>query len=408
MCGEEQRIVFRQSVNNKKIPSTTYGTYCLYNYPAKFIPHVIGYIFEKYLSDKPAKIFDPFAGYGTVGSVSRVYGFDYELWDLNPMLKHFHEILLLEPKQIDLDQIIVEIRNSKFRFLPDWHRLSYWFPEQFLPMLYSSWGYYHSLEDGSYIKHLITIPLLKVTRYFSYDDMQKQKLSQSPVSKLRIATFLTIDWKETFYRTLEYEIWQLENKIEKNSKLNPKNTNFTVKSGVDVLFTNLGERKNVMITSPPYLQSQEYFRQAKLDLFWLGHKEKEIMELKKLELPYRAVKPIEILSESYESYRGQIDDKNLLRVYDRYFWGVLGALTSLQEKIDDYLCLFVGRASIQGRSIPIDRIFAEHFTKLGWKHQITLVDEIVGSRLFKYKTNPMTQRKDIRTKTENLVILSKK
>ncbi|MBS7251898.1 MAG: hypothetical protein KIH08_15105, partial [Candidatus Freyarchaeota archaeon] len=64
-----------------EIPTTTYGTFSIYKYPAKFIPQIIAYILKEYA--KPGmKVFDPFAGYGTVGVVSRVYGYDYELWDL--------------------------------------------------------------------------------------------------------------------------------------------------------------------------------------------------------------------------------------------------------------------------------------------------------------------------------------
>ncbi len=64
-------ILFRNTV--PEIPSTTYATFAIYKYPAKFIPQVIAYVLKKYA--KPGmKIFDPFAGYGTVGVVSRVYG----------------------------------------------------------------------------------------------------------------------------------------------------------------------------------------------------------------------------------------------------------------------------------------------------------------------------------------------
>ncbi|MGQ9542020.1 MAG: DNA methyltransferase [Armatimonadota bacterium] len=69
-----------------EIKSTTVGTFGIYKYPAKFTPQVIAYIIKRYA--KPGMtLFDPFAGYGTVGVVSRVYGYDYELWDLNPLMK---------------------------------------------------------------------------------------------------------------------------------------------------------------------------------------------------------------------------------------------------------------------------------------------------------------------------------
>ena len=70
-------ILFRNTI--PEIPSTTYGTFAIYKYPAKFIPQVIAYVLKNYA--KPGmKIFDPFAGYGTTGIVSRIYGYEYELW----------------------------------------------------------------------------------------------------------------------------------------------------------------------------------------------------------------------------------------------------------------------------------------------------------------------------------------
>ncbi|MGQ9545405.1 MAG: hypothetical protein ACUVQX_06420, partial [Candidatus Bathycorpusculaceae bacterium] len=160
-----------------------------------------------------------------------------------------------------------------------------------------------------------------------------------------------------------------------------------------------------LITSPPYLQSQEYIRQAKMDLFWLGFSETKVRELSKLEIPYRDVEPQPIYSETYLSLRSEIEENNLRKVFDRYFWGVLGALTRLQEKISSYLFLFVGRTSMRGRTIPIDRIFAEHFAELGWVHEVTLMDTIVSRRMFSYRVNPATKIQDRRTPVENLVVL---
>ena len=145
-----------------------------------------------------------------------------------------------------------------------------------------------------------------------------------------------------------------------------------------------------------------------MDLFWLGYLEKRIKELSKLEIPYRSIEPQPILSETYLRFRNNLEEDKLHILFDRYFWGVLGALTRLQERIGSYLFLFVGRASMRGIPIPLDTIFAEHFTALGWIHEATLVDSIVARRMFNYSKNPATGIKDTRTPTENLVILRRR
>lgn len=413
MLGKEKKVRFRDLI---KLPSTTYATFGLYRYPAKFIPHVVAYVLETYAKPEMT-IFDPFAGYGTVGVVSRIYGCNYELWDLNPLLETFHEIATLEPREVNIKKLLDQMINSKEEYIPKWSDrfdklgqvrsgLHYWFPQEFLPLLFKVWGFYHSLDDG-YLKLLLTIPLLKTTRYFSYDDMQRQKLSKSPISEKRINSILTSDWKTKFFRMVEKEVRKVVKGVKQYSMLSPKQTEAIVKAGVDVLSTNLEEEKDILITSPPYLQSQEYIRQAKMNLFWLGYSEDEVRRLSKLEIPYRNVKAQHVHSETFHSMRGKIEENHMRKVFDRYFWGVLGALTSLQEKISSYLFLFVGRTSMRGRPVPLDRIFAEHFIELGWVHEATLIDTIVARRMFSYRINPATNRKDKRTKTESLVILKR-
>jgi len=158
--NKSKNISFRKSV---EIPSTTYATFALYKYPAKFIPHVVAYTLEKY--GKPGmSVFDPFAGYGTVGVVSKLLGYDYELWDLNPLLEVFHPIAIMdEPQKIDIHTTFRQMKSSKDEFIPDWSNLDYWYPAEFLPFLYKIWGYYHALDNNE-LKKILTIPLLKITR----------------------------------------------------------------------------------------------------------------------------------------------------------------------------------------------------------------------------------------------------
>lgn len=397
-----RKVSFRGLV---QLPSTTYATFGLYRYPAKFIPHVVAYVMEKHA--KPGvKVFDPFAGYGTVGIVSRIYGHDYELWDLNPMLKTLHAVATMGLVKADKKNIIREMKASEEKFVPQWSNLDYWFPEDFIPFLCRAWGYYHSLNDKS-IKRLLTIPLLKTTRYFSYDDMQRQKLSKSPISKKRVESLLSSNWKNTFFQTLEKEIDKVVRGLHEYQKLRPKNTKGTIRAGVDTMKQELKEKKDILITSPPYLQSQEYIRQAKHDLFWLGYPEKKIKELSKLEIPYRAVEPCPVYSKTFSECEGRINEEHIRKVFDRYFWGVLGTLTRLQKNISSRMFLFVGHTSTRGRSVPLDRIFIEHLTEFGWAHEKTLSDTIVSRRLFSYKVNPASKIKDMRTPVENLVFLKK-
>jgi len=399
--GKYKNVSFRELV--PEIPSTTYATFGLYRYPAKFIPQVVAYILKNY-ARPGSKVFDPFAGYGTVGVVARIYGCDYELWDLNPLLEVLHASAIQAPRSLDITSLLQQMKSCKEEFIPQWRRIQYWYPEDFLPFLFRVWGFYHSIEDD-YAKRLLVIPLLKTTRYFSYDDMQRQKLSKSPKSVQRIKSLLGTDWKAEFFRLLRGEVENVFKGMCEYQRYSPKNVRSIVRGGVDTLCMGLEEDKDILITSPPYLQSHEYIRQAKMDLFWLGFSEEEVSKLSKLEIPYRNVTPQHIYSKTYSEWENRIKEANLRRIFNNYFWSVLGALTRLQNKITSYIFLFVGRASIRGHPVPIDQIFAEHFSSLGWIHEATLIDKIVARRLFSYRVNPATNIVDSRTPTENLVIL---
>lgn len=397
-----ESVSFRKLVD---IPSTTHATFGLYRYPAKFIPHVVAYVLKKYTGPKMS-VFDPFGGYGTVGAVSKVYGHDCEMWDLNPMLGILYPIATMRPERVDVAGIVGEMKSCTGEFVPDWENHTNWFDAEFLPFLYRVWGYYHSIPNKK-AKMLMTIPMIKTTRYFSFDDMQKQKLCRSPISKTRVKSLLESDWKETFFRMLERDVARIQKGLEEYRNMRPKRTKSRIRAGVDVMCEDLKENRDILITSPPYLQSQEYMRQAKHDLFWLGFSERKVRELSGKEIPYRRVEPHPIYSSTYEKCLGHIKEEHIREAFQKYFWCVLGTFERLQERINSRMFLFVGRSSTRGRTIPIDKILHEHLSELRWMHEKTLSDRIVGRQMFSYSVNPASGVRDVRTPVENLVILKR-
>lgn len=395
-------ILFRNTI--PEIPSTTCGTFAIYKYPAKFIPQVIAYVLKKY-AKSGMKIFDPFAGYGTVGVVSKVYGYDYELWDLNPIINIIHDTAVMRKPTVNLPRLMKEIKNSQEEFIPKWSNLDYWFPEDFLPILSKTWGFAHSLTDET--KYVLLIPLLKVTRYFSNSDEKVHKLYRSKYSRKKIEELLKKNWKSQFYDMLEKEMCMLLKKIWEYNRLNPKQVKYRIKSGIDTLETKLDNNVNILITSPPYLQAQEYIRSTKLELFWLGYEESYIKELSKKEIPYRLVNKIKIRSEKYYEFREKINESHLRTLYDRYFHDILNAFSILGQNVTDYMCIFVGPAKIRTTSIPIDDIVIEHLQEFGWKHEVTFIDKIMSRVMFESNVNPASGEKDSRIKTEHLVVLKR-
>lgn len=396
-------ISFRKEV--PEIPSTTYGTFGIYKYPAKFIPQVIAFVLKKYA--KPGmKIFDPFAGYGTAGMVSRAYGYDYVMWDLNPIMNIIHDVATIDKINLDVPALLENINNSHEEFIPKWPNLDYWFPKEFLPMLFRAWGYVYSLPKRQ--QRVLLIPLLKVTRYFSYSDEKIHKLYKSKHSKKKVEKLLKSNWRGEFGRRLEKELNLLIKRVEEHKHLNHKQVEFTLDSGKDIFDLKLNQKVDILITSPPYLQAQEYIRSVKLELFWLGYEENQIKELSKKEIPYRQVERIKIYSPTYHKYKNRIEEPHLIELYERYFNAILKIFSDLGKNVERYMCILVGPAKVRNFSIPIDDIITEHLQNFGWRHRVTYIDKIVARVMFQSKINPASGIKDERMKTEHLVILEKK
>ncbi len=412
MSSTEKQVVFREF--KRLIPTTTFGVFGIYRYPAKFIPQVVSYIFENYGYSK-MRVLDPFAGSGTVGLVARLYGCSYEMWDLAPLLEVIHSVALTKPPKIDVSSIVKKMVEWTTSWLPKWSNIDYWYSEQVLTFLSKLWGYYHSIEEEN-IKRIIVIPLLKVSKIFSYSELQTQKLFRTKKSVQRVSDLLKSDWEEQLITLLTKEINKILSKLwEYHQLMNQRgieqeSIKAIVKAGVDTLTLSKEVQScqwEILITSPPYLQAQEYIRSIKLDLFWLGYTEEEIRALTRLELPYRQVSAVPIYSLTFQEWRHRIGEPVLRRLYENYFYSVIDALTRVSERVQERMFLFVGRASIRSQPIPIDKIFIEHWTALGWKHEATFIDKITNRTLAKAKLNPATATKAHRMDEEYLVVLKK-
>jgi hypothetical protein len=398
-----QEVLFRKT---SAIPSSGFGIFSLYKYPAKFIPQIPAYVFENY-AKKGMRVFDPFAGSAAVGFVARLYGLDYELWDLNPLLFFLHPLCEIRPKPLD-KSLIEKIKSHPQEFLPNWKNLLYWHPEEFLPMLSKAWSFYHQSAD-EYSKRLLLVPILKLTKHFSYADEKLHKLYRSKHAKERVERLLKEDYQGLFWWLLEKELEKTLQKLAQYQTLSPQKVQSVVKAGVDVLEEDLEDPVNILITSPPYLQAQEYIRSTKLELFWLGFTEEYIQSLSRKEIPYREVPAIEVLSEVYHAYRKAIEEKHLLRLYDRYFFAILSALERLSRKVSSYMLVFVGPAKVRGQSIPIHEVIVQHFTAKGeWVHEKTYIDKIVSRVMFRAEKNPATGLEDQRMDKEFLVVLRRR
>jgi DNA modification methylase len=375
---------------------TDYATHGLYWYPARFIPHVVRYFIERYtkLGDL---VFDPFAGSGTVAIEAEITGRNYVVWDLNPIT----ELLVkAETWRGDINEKMFEVDfNYPKKFVPRWDNLYLWHPREFVDALSRLWAYYHDHSNP-----LLAIPLLRVTKYFSYAEIEFPKPYRSKVAMERVKELLSGNWREKMRDMYRQEVERVIKKVKEFQKLCKCTSKGEVKGGVDVLNAEL-PKADAIITSPPYLQAQEYIRTFSMELHWLGYTDAEIRKLKSKEIPYNTPPNVSVNSDTYKKYRElvrKVGDTKLLQIYDAYFKSMAYFLNKVDAKV---IGLFVGPVKVKAMRVPLDEIFKEHFESLGWSHEVTLIDTIVSRRLAKVEINPATGLEDERTPTEHLLIM---
>lgn len=408
-----QNILFRRLVD--EIPSTTYATHGLYMYPAKFIPQVVRYVINKYTSPGDW-LFDPFAGYGTVAIESTITGRNCVLWDLNPIL-YLLVSASIHNEPLSQRDLYVDFNYPDF-FHPKWTNITYWHPREFYEVLSRAWGYWHKKVEEK-IKPLVAIPLLKITRYFSFSDEKIAKLYKSKYAEEKVRRLLSMNWKSKMEKMYWDYAKEVVDKVNEYQKYSPKQVEVIVKASDEKVFTSkyivvdsirekLDREVDVLVTSPPYLQAQEYIRSFKLELAWLGFSGSFISHLSKREIPYNEVGEGYISSRTYEILKKEVKKLNhekLLKLYISYFNSLALFLNNNHDKVRNAIAFFVGPVKIRTTRVPIDTIIKEHLEYLGWKHEVTLVDTIVSRRLFKSEINPATGLEDERTPTEHLLVM---
>ena len=401
-------VSFRELV--PEINDTGYLTHAIFAYPAKFIPQVVRYAINTYTKEGDW-IVDPFAGSGTVGVEAYLCKRNAVLLDLNPLLNHIMPLKIYRGKEIlhegHLYKLLDSMRESTHRFIPAWSNVAYWYAPEILEVLSQYWGFINN-TNGEIYSTIIKSALLKVSKRFSYTEDRTPKLARSKRKLKAIEELLKENWRE-----------QLEEMTRSLSLKTLKDLNgFTMHTqqhfehlgevefhgGVDSSYAPVPRECDALITSPPYLQAQEYIRSTKMDLFWLGHTEEEIRKLSRLEIPYRKADRL-IQTETLDKIRKTLTRSDLQKRLDSYFCHTVNALENSMNQLRPgaAACIFVGNPRVDGIIVELWRILAEYFTERGFVLEKIYEDKIKTRKLFGARKNKNPDG----MKSEFLLILRK-
>ena len=410
-------VSFRELV--PEINDTGYLTHAIFAYPAKFIPQIVRYAINTY-TQEGNWIVDPFAGSGTVGVEAYLCKRNAFLLDLNLLLNHIMPLKVYSGKEqlreADLYKLLEGMKDSKHQFTPTWSNVDYWYASEILEVLSHYWGFVNNTDSGIY-SSIIKSALLKVSKRFSYTEDRTPKLARSKRKLKAIEELLKENWKEQ----LDEMIHSLSLKTLKSlndfvvytqQHQNKVTSEIHWQGGVDSSYTTVPQVCDALITSPPYLQAQEYIRSTKMELFWLGHTEEEIRELSRFEIPYRKADRV-IQTETLDKIRKMLTRDDLRKRLDSYFCHTINALENAmnQLKPNAAACIFVGNPRIDGIIVELWRILTEYFTlplpSNGWEPRFVFEkvyeDRIQTRKLFGARKNKNPDG----MKSEFLLILRK-
>jgi hypothetical protein len=377
-----------------------------YPYLEGFSSSFVSSVFEKYLS-KAKKILDPFSGIGTTPIYLTINGIKSYYCEVNPVLQHLvlskTQVLNLDPiEKIELvnkiDKINKSLKNlnsenkdleldKNYKFL--FNKSIFFESSNYLLILkLKSFSkkindkLLKSLFDIAVYSSLLSASLLKRAGDVRYKTKKDLKNKKTP-SVLKLVT----EKLDLIKRDLE--------RINK-SKVTPK----LICANAKDLINTKSEKLDGVITSPPYLNGTNYFRNTKLEL-WYMEKINEEISLRDFrnETITAGINDVssktnkEVISEVkilYEKLKKNSYDKRIPQMVSDYFCDMKKVAQGLKKQVkkNGVLCVDIGDSIYNNIHVQTDELLIKIFSNLNLK----LLDNIILRDRLSHSKVKLTQR----------------
>lgn len=265
-------------------------THSIHPYPAKFIPQIPSKIIEEFSNERHT-ILDPFSGSGTTLLEAKIKGRNSIGFDINPIgvltsrvKSHYYT-----KDQFELIDSIIETilkrqtqKNKKKLWIPEIPRIEHWFKEEIIYALSIIVDEIRKIKDHD-VQRFFNLCLSGIIVSVSNQESETRF-----VAKQNNTNFQSV------FSSLKKKVIQNKLKLEELS-LNEK----FKKSTCDLFLADtrsISQKipKNsidLVITSPPYVNSFDYYLYHKFRIFWLNYPENneftDVAQVQKYELGSR-------------------------------------------------------------------------------------------------------------------------
>jgi len=375
---------FEELVSNNSNAST-FPTHNIHKFYAKLIPHIPRFLINKY-SEPQDLVLDPFCGSGTTLLEARISKRNSIGLDINPLAvlisdvkTHKYNINELE-YAVNLFKANISTQNNTLKV--EFPNIKHWFSQKTRFELEKIKSNLEAIKieisEESY--KFLLVCFSSIIRRSSYADNKISKIYKSK----RVINKIKMGWEP---KPIKYYLKNIEiyfQKVKAYSNLLNNNENHVVVFHEDVKLTSerLIKKKissvDLIITSPPYINAQNYFRSYKLELFWLGLiSPLELRDLNKKVIGNEITTNNDLKKKPYSKIFElnplllKVWNKSKKRAYiiQNYFENMEIVVKSLFQilKYKGYLCIIIGNNTICGYQIPTNFFLIKLFKFNGFK-----------------------------------------